>query len=389
MTTLSVVVPIRNERANIEPLIGKLDGALTGIDWEVIFVDDDSRDGTAPLLRDICQRRENVRCLQRVGRFGLASACIEGVLASASPYIAVMDGDLQHDETVLPTMLNRLQSMNIDIVVGTRFGDGGSVGNFAESRQRISRLGTVLSRLLVPSDLTDPMSGFFMMRREFFDLCVHELTGKGFKILLDLFASCPREVRFDEVPFRFRERQEGRSKLDLTVALEYLLLIADKTLGHIVPIRFIMFLMVGSIGVVIHLLLLTLFFQAAGAAFMVAQGLATFGAMTFNFFLNNILTYRDRRLHGRALANGLISFYLVCGAGALINVEVSETLFENGVAWAFAGLLGAGVSAIWNYAVTATFTWNRSTTARWRGRRAARRARPPRPVDSRPPGTGV
>ena len=358
LTELTVVIPTLNECGNLRPLLERLERALEGIRWEVIFVDDDSRDGSIEVLRDLQQRLPQVRAIRRIGRRGLSSACIEGMLASAAPYLAVMDADLQHDETILPEMMRRLQQSELDIVIGSRFVAGADANmGFSPRRLWLSQLGASLSRMISGVRLSDPMSGFFMLRRGFLEQTVRNLSGHGFKILLDLFASSPREVRFAEIPYRFRRRHAGQSKLDSVVMLEYVTLIGDKLLGQYIPIRFVIFVLVGLFGVLVHLTILTLFFRWIGLVFYHAQIIATLVAMTVNFNLNNLLTYRDRRLRGRGLIYGHLSFYLVCSIGAIANLQIAEMLYEMRVPWAPAGLLGAVVGAVWNYGVSSTFTW--------------------------------
>jgi dolichol-phosphate mannosyltransferase len=358
---LTVVVPTLNERDNIVELVTRLHGALRGVRWEVVFVDDDSRDGTSELLAGLARSRPNVRHLLRIGRRGLASACIEGMLASSAPFIAVMDADLQHDESVLPAMLAALRGADdLDVVVGTRFAEGGGVGEFGAGRLRMSRIASLLSRaVLRRARVSDPMSGFFMLRRSFLEETVRELSGHGFKILLDLFASAPREVRFAEVPYLFRVRRHGESKMNAQVVLEYVTLLADKLVGRYVPIRFMVFVLVGFLGLFVHLAVLGLFHEGLGTGFFHAQAAATLAAMTFNFNLNNVVTYRDRRLRGLDLVRGHLSFYLVCAIGAVANLEVATMLFDLRVPWPLAGLMGAVIGSVWNYAVSSTFTWRK------------------------------
>ena len=358
---LTVVVPTLNERDNIVELVTRLHGALRGVRWEVVFVDDDSRDGTSELLAGLARSRPNVRHLLRIGRRGLASACIEGMLASSAPFIAVMDADLQHDESALPAMLAVLRGADdLDVVVGTRFAEGGSVGEFGAGRLRMSRIASLLSRaVLRRARVSDPMSGFFMLRRAFLEETVRDLSGHGFKILLDLFASARREVRFVEVPYRFRTRRHGESKMNAQAVLEYVTLLADKLVGRYVPIRFVVFVLVGCLGLLLHLAVLGLLHKGLGTEFVYAQVAASLTAMTLNFNLNNVVTYRDRRLRGLDLVRGHLSFYLVCAIGAVANLEVATMLFDLRVPWPLAGLMGAVIGSVWNYAVTSTFTWRK------------------------------
>ena len=352
---LSVVIPTLNERDNVPLIVERLNRVLAGVAWEVIFVDDDSPDGTADAVRALARAQPNIRCLQRIGRRGLASACIEGMLASSAPYLAVMDGDLQHDEALLPRMFEKIRAEGLDVVVASRHVGDGSVGNFGASRVAISGFASKLSRVIVKADLTDPMSGFFMIERSAFDGAMRRLSGQGFKILLDLFASTPRPFTFAELPLRFRERLHGESKLDTLVAWEYLMLLLQKLLGPAVPVRFLLFSLIGGVGVGVHLA--TLWTTLHVAAFPTAQATATVVAMTFNFLINNLFTYRDRRLKGWRILSGLGSFYAVCGLGAVANVGIAASIAGNH-SWWLAGLAGAAVSAVWNYAMSSVFTWS-------------------------------
>jgi dolichol-phosphate mannosyltransferase len=293
-----------------------------------------------------------VRCLQRIGRRGLTTACIEGALAASAPYIAVMDADMQHDEKLLPQMLAILKSEPVDLVVGSRHVAGGGIGGLSASRAKISAVAARLSRIICKAEIADPMSGFFMLRRE-----VRRLSGQGFKILLDILASSPRPLRFRELPYEFRERQRGESKLGALVSWEYMMLITDKLIGQIVPVRFALFALVGGIGLFIHMSVLWFALTVAGSAFNPAQASAAVAAMTSNFFVNNLFTYRDRRLRGFALVRGLFTFYAICALGAVANVGIAGYVFSRNEVWWLAGLAGVLVGSVWNYAVSSVFTW--------------------------------
>jgi len=363
---LTVVIPTLNERENIAPLLERVDLALAGTRWEVVFVDDDSTDGTPELVREIGRADARVRCLHRIGRRGLSTACIEGILASASPFIAVMDADLQHDEALLPGMLNALRHEPCDIVVGSRYVSGGGVGEWNKTRASMSGFATRVSRLVCKTEIADPMSGFFMLRRDIFETAVRDLSGQGFKILLDLLASLPTPPRLKELPYQFRNRRYGESKLDTMVTWEFGMLLADKLVGHIVPVRFALFALIGALGVVVDLIVLWAAL-AVGTSFIAAQAVATVVAMTSNFFLNNVFTYRDQRLKGWRLWRGLFSFYVICALGAVANVGFAAFVFAGDARWlaGFSGIpwlasvAGVVVGSVWNYAVSSVFTWKR------------------------------
>jgi dolichol-phosphate mannosyltransferase len=363
---LAVVIPTFNERENIPVLVPALEKALRGIQWELIFVDDNSPDGTAECIRSMAATDCRIRVLERIGRRGLSSACIEGMLATPAPYIAVMDADLQHDESVLPKLLELMKSQHLDITVASRNVAGGSSRDgFSSSSWRLwlSSMGSRIGRLVYHADVSDPMSGFFLVDRAFFRQVVHRLSGTGFKILLDLLASSPRPIRVGEVPYHFRSRQLGESKLDVRVELEYLYLILDKAIGRFVPIRFVLFVLVGSAGLLIHLSTLGLLYGSGKTSFKVAQLAGTMVAMTFNFLLNNAVTFRDRRLRGWQLLVGLFTFYAACSLGAVINLSFAQFLFHLGAAWYLAGLAGIAVSSVWNYGVNLVLTWRRDSSS--------------------------
>jgi dolichol-phosphate mannosyltransferase len=354
---LAVVVPTLNELDNIRPFLERLEKALAGVAWEAVFVDDDSKDGTAQLIREIARKDARIRCVQRLGRRGLSSACVEGVLSSAAPYIAVIDADMQHDERLLPDMLRILSGGDTDVVVGSRYMQGGGTGSWDRKRVLISRFATRLSAVVVRASLTDPMSGFFMFRRDAFEQSMRRLSQHGFKILVDFFASAPRPLKFKELPYEFRERQFGESKLDAMVAWEYLMLIMDKLFGRYIPVRFVLFSAVGTLGLVVHMAVLAATHVGLGLSFVAGQSTATGVAMISNFALNNALTYRDQRLRGWRFLRGLVSFALVCAVGAAANVGVGNYLFQTEGSWWLAGIAGVVVGAVWNYAVSSVFTW--------------------------------
>jgi dolichol-phosphate mannosyltransferase len=354
---LSIVVPTFKERGNVAELVRRLDAALSGIAWEAIFVDDNSPDGTAAAVKDIAASDPRVRCLKRVGRRGLAGACIEGILSSAAPYVAVIDADLQHDEKALPAMLARLTDGGADLVAATRYVAGGSAEGLAGSRGAISALATRMTHRMVGTPLSDPMSGFFMMRRDRFDQIAPRLSPAGFKILLDIAATGGPGLRIAEQPYSFGERFAGESKFNAQIGVEFLGLLLAKMTGDLVDPRFIFFAIVGTIGLVVHLVTLFLVLWLLPEPFRVAQVIATIVAMTSNFLLNNELTYRDRRLKGWGMLRGFVLFCLIGSVGVLANVDLAGFLYEERSVWWVAGAVGAAMSALWNYAMSTLFVW--------------------------------
>ncbi len=355
---VTVVVPTYRERENIPLVVDRLEELLKDTEWEVVFVDDDSDDGSAEVLLDLSRRLPRVRAIRRIGRRGLTSACLEGMASSSAEIFAVMDADLQHDETVLPKMIAAFQEdPRLDLAVGTRYSGEGGVGNWSKSRQFVSRFATLIEKFILRTPLSDPMSGFFVLRRELFEETVRHLTGKGFKILLDIVLSTGRELRTREFAYEFRARRHGESKLDVVVGLEYLYLLVDKTLGRLVPVSFVLYVLAGLSGLLLHIAILGILYRGANVGFVNAQISATLVAMISNFLVNNAVTFRSRRLRGILLAGGLTAYMAICALGAIVNVQSAEYLYEHSIPWWFAGAAGAMIGAVWNYAVSTQIVW--------------------------------
>lgn len=354
-----MVVPTFNERDNVTVLYRRLEATLAGIAWEVVFVDDNSPDGTWDVVRALAQHDSRVRCIRRIGRRGLSGACIEGILASSAPYAAVIDADLQHDETQLPKMLSLLVSGQAELVVGSRYIEGYKSEGFNKQRAGASALATEVAKQVLRVEIADPMSGFFMIRRDRFEQLAPKLSVHGFKILLDVVASAQGSLRAVEIPYTFGARQHGESKLDSMVALDFLGLVLAKLTNDIVSLRFILFAMVGGIGLVVHLTTLFIALELFRVPFAEAQAAGALVAMTSNFILNNFLTYRDQRLKGFAIVRGLIAFYIVCSVGLLANVGVAFSVYDQEPIWWLAGLAGALMGVVWNYAMSGLFVWRK------------------------------
>src|SRR4030088_1661849 len=356
---LSVIVPTFNERDNVTTLFRRLETALAGVNWEVIVVDDNSPDGTWDVVRTLAREDRRVRCIRRIGRRGLSGACIEGILASSAPCAAVIDADLQHDETQLSKMLALLQGHEADLVIGSRYVEGGSADSFNKQRAGASVLATEVAKRVLRVKIADPMSVFFMIRRDCFEQLAPELSTQGFKILLAVVAPARGELRAVEIPYTFASRLHGESKLDSMVALDFLGLVLAKLTGDVVSLRFLLFAMVGSTGLFVHLAALFVALDVFDMPFPQAQACAALLALTSNFILNNFLTYRDQRLKGFAILRGLLLFYLVCSVGLVANVGVAFSVYDQEPIWWLAGAGGALMGVVWNYAMSGLFVWRR------------------------------
>jgi dolichol-phosphate mannosyltransferase len=356
---LSIIVPTFNERENVLNVIAAVSDALPNIAWEIVFVDDNSPDETAAFVRELAQVDGRIRCLQRLGRRGLSSACVEGIMSTAAPIFAVMDADGQHDEQALRRMFDVLSTTDADVAIGSRYAEGGGLSDWDAGRATMSRVATQIANKVTGTKLSDPMSGFFMMRRDAFLAAAPQLSSMGFKILLDISASSTRPLNVVDVPYEFRSRQRGESKLDLMALWEFLLLLLDKSVGRYIPVRLISFGMIGGCGVLVHVSVLATLFKLLNTDFLTAQIGGTFAAITSNFVLNNLLTYRDQRLTGLKFLRGWISFNLICAIGAVANVGIARWIYSTHSMWLADGLVGIAVGVVWNYSMSSMFTWNR------------------------------
>ena len=358
---LCIVLPTLNERANIAPLIARIEGALGEAGWEALVVDDDSPDGTAAEARALALADRRVRVIHRIGRRGLASAAIEGMCATPAPFVAVMDADHQHDPALLPAMLAALEADEADICVASRFVESVDQAGWADpERKRLSRLANAITRGLARVQLTDPMSGYFMVPSATGRALVPRMSGIGFKVLLDLLAASREPMRVHEFPLRFAPRRAGTSKLDRAILFDFLAGFYHSTLGRVVPTRFALFGTVGAIGVLVHYAVLATLYPGMTATFWKAQTLAVLVAMSFNFWLDNWLTYRDRRLIGISRwLGGWARFCATCALGGGANVAVATLMEGVGVWWPLAALVGILIGSVWNYALSSQFVWGR------------------------------
>ena len=268
-----------------------------------------------------------------------------------------MDADLQHDETLLADMFDALKRDEADLVIATRYGKGGDAASHRPFRLWLSQLATRLTRGILDVDVSDPMSGFFAIKRPMFDKLARNLSSHGFELLFDLLATTKDPPRIKELPYSFRTRLHGETKLDARVGMDFLELLLAKATRDLVPLRFLSFALVGLIGTVVHLAVLSFAYEIFNVPFMTAQIIAAFASMTSNFVLNNELTYAECRLRRLGALKGLALFYVVCSLGMLSNIGVANWLFVANSKWWVSGLIGSLVGLVWNYAVSTTLVW--------------------------------
>lgn len=357
---LSIIIPTYNERDNIEPLTRRLQTHLDGnVDYEIIVVDDDSPDQTWALAETLSKADPRLRVLRRTTKKGLASAVVDGFSSATGNVLAVIDADLQHDESILLSMHDQIA--NHDIVVGSRKVAGGGISQWNPLRRLISWFATQLARRFLRVPIADPMSGYFMLRREVFNEVAPKINPTGFKILLEI-ARHADSPKIAEVGYLFRPRQFGKSKLSVGPIFAYLGLIYDATIEKILPMRLIKFCIVGLSGVFVNLGILYLFANL----FALPKEAALIPAIAFsilsNYTLNNFWTFRDQVLRSwNAFTIGAVKYAAICSAGSLMNYAAALLLCKAaGMNLYLADIGGICLATIWNYCANARYTWRSS-----------------------------
>jgi dolichol-phosphate mannosyltransferase len=353
---LSVIIPTYNERDNIIPLVERIHQALSGHEYRLLFVDDDSHDGTAELARSLSSKYP-VSVIVRQDKKGLASAVVDGLKHTGGETVAVMDADLQHPPEVMPAMLEAMNN-GADIAIGSRYITGGGCQGWGLIRRIISRTAIFLAHLLLPStrNVKDPMSGFFMFRRQ--SVADADLKPFGYKILLEILV-LGNLYHAVEVPYIFRTRSHGESKLSSRQQIEYLRHIYSLMRRTGETWRIIKFCLVGISGIFVNEGLLWILAQLAGLPLVIASPISIECSIISNFTLNNFFTFHDRRsLALKSTLYRLLKFNLVSLGGLAINLGV--LLFFThviGVYYLVANLFGIVVAFIWNYILSTWWTW--------------------------------
>ena len=360
---LSLILPTFNEAENLPVLLPKLEEVLKNIPHEIIIVDDDSPDGTSRIAKELAEHISDLHVIRRIGRRGLSSAVVEGFLAAKGDVLAVMDADGQHDLTLIPKLYDAVHGGG-NVAIGSRYVEGGSVGKWDERRYMLSRIATGMAVRLCKVEVRDPMSGFFALDRRTFEATLPRLNPKGFKILLDFLVHVPKGTTAKEIPFTFGTRLHGESKLSRRVQIEFLEYLYDVTFGKYIPLTFVKYCIVGTLGIVVHVSM----YELLSSIFRDASGLSLYGfslsvigaietAIIFNFLLNNVWTFAHIKLKGFKMLQGFITFNLACAVGALANYATSAFLFSQGITDLLAVILGAFVGVFWNYTINRLMTW--------------------------------
>ncbi len=351
---VSIIIPTRNERENLPVLIGKLQQVMEGRHYEIVIVDDDSEDATWQVAEEFVQRYRNITVIRRINRKGLSSAITEGFLLGKGKYVAVLDADLQHDHRLIGAMLDEIG--DCDLVIGSRYMNQKSVPGWDSWRSRLSRAGTIMAQKLLKQEISDPMSGFFMIRRKIMQEIAPQLFEHGYKILFDILIRRP-DLKVKELPYDFKARLYGTSKLTAAVIFDFADLLISRAIPSRFNFQFIRYGAVGASGVVIHLFTLYVLYVVMGLLYPVSLVFAIETAMVSNYALNNQWTFKEHRFLGLQWWKGLVKFNLACMLGSALNLAIGWYLVEKTVPWFYASVLGIWVGTSWNYLSNRFFTW--------------------------------
>jgi dolichol-phosphate mannosyltransferase len=367
---VTIVSPTYNEAENVPRLVHDVDAVLSGIDYELLIADDDSPDRTWAVAQELATQNPRIRVLRRSTDRGLSPAVIEGFLSTSSDYVGVIDADLQHDPAILPQMIAALDA-GAEIAVGSRYVEGGGTGTWNAARRFQSWVATKLARTFLGVELTDPMSGYFILRRDDFNRIHKQLDSSGFKILLEIVGRLAPS-KLEEVPYTFRARVAGQSKLSSKVVLQYLgQLWRLSSVSRYMSVRFIKFALVGASGTIINLCAFLSFARLFGVRDWRISALATLFANLTNYVFNNAWTFVDRGHRGWSLVRGYVTYLGL----SLVGMSASTLTFAglNGayrtylhtvqpakesyiIALGFQ-LVAILVGTVFNYELNRRFTW--------------------------------
>jgi dolichol-phosphate mannosyltransferase len=374
---VSVITPTFNEAENLPILVGRLHDALADIPHEIIVADDDSPDRTWEVAEGLAADDPRITVMRRFHDPGLSASVLDGMSVARGEVLAVIDADLQHDESILADMVEQVLDDRADVVVGSRSTAGGGYGEWSSSRRFVSWVATLIARLLLRVPVSDPMSGYFAVSRRAYEATAPQLNPRGFKILLE-FIGRNRDLRVSEVGYEFSNRVHGETKLNRSVIRSYLLGVAELRLGRQVNPTFLLYVLVGIVGLIVNS---TAFWLAEWIGFpVVTTGLndeidpiATSFLFSLQlsilvlFVLNNEFTFWEQRFQGLRLLPAFVVYEAMSLLGAGVHVAVFTFLQESGFLLSFFGgatrvvhnLLGAVVALIINWYLNTTYLWRR------------------------------
>lgn len=354
---ISIIVPTLNEKGNINILFEEIKATFQNkdISWEIIFVDDSNNNETSDIINILQNNEKNIFLIKRFENRGLSSALILGALSSNSEYVVFMDADLQHPPKKILELYNEIKAKDIDLVSASRFLESNELLN--QGRYKASLFVNFLLKKLFKINYSDVLTGFFIINRIFFINNYNKLSNIGFKLLLDIILSSKKTIKYSEIPFEFKKRHSGESKLNSRVLVDFISLLIDKIIGKFIPARYFIYSFIGCIGIIFQLT--NFYFLQFFLNFNLALILSILFTIFFNFVLNNEFTYSDLKKRGYRFLIGLLKYYFFCSFGALFNFISARLIYDNTSNIYFAVLIGAFVGSIWNYSMNTSYNWNK------------------------------
>lgn len=353
---ISVIIPTYNEKDNIVPLIERLSKTFDGLNFEILLIDDNSKDGTIDVAAGLASKYP-VKVLVRTHERGLATAVLHGFQYAQGSIIGVMDADLQHPPEINADLLKAVEH-GADMAIASRYVKGGGCPNWGLVRRIISKGALTLAHIFLPTtrSVKDPMSGFFMFKRE--SMGENKLRPIGYKILLEMLVM-GKFQNIVEVPFIFEDRSSGRSKMKARQQIDYLRHIFSLMRREGELLRILKFVGVGLCGTIINEGLLWLLTQFGGLAFYYSALIAIEASIITNFTLNDYFTFADRRTgKTKSFLSRLLKFNITCAAGAAIQWGLLLLFTEVfGLYYLLSNLIGIVVAFIWNYVLNIAWTW--------------------------------
>lgn len=355
MTRATIIIPTYHERDNIAPLLERIHAAVKGHDYRVLFVDDDSQDGTSELVAEL-SRKYPVDIMVRKDKRGLASAVVDGITQAQGETLVVMDADLQHPPEVLPALLKKVDE-GFDMAIGSRYVPGGGCEGWGRLRRMISKGAIFIAHLLLPQTrkIKDPLSGLFAFKKKAIEGV--DLRPLGYKIILEVLIE-GRMKSVAEVPFKFVTRERGQSKLSAKQQVEFLkhTFSLMRRSGELA--RFVKFGLVGGSGIIVNEGLLWALTEFVGLPYTISSPIAVEASIISNFMLNDVFTFRDRRDRAGSGLIRFLKFNSVSLGGLVINVGTLWLLTTFlGVHYLVSNLAGIFLAFLWNFLLNSWWTW--------------------------------
>ena len=358
---ITFVLPTFNERSNIKFILKQLLDLNKNYETELIVVDDNSKDGTSEIVREIAKKEKNIILINRIDRFGLSSAIKEGCINASNEIIAIMDTDGQHKVEDIINAAEKLFFENLDVVIGSRFAHGASIKGLSQDREKGSIFANELAKYSLSrhySHISDFITGCIVLKRKSCIDFLKKVEVNGFKFLYELLSISKGTLKVGEIPLSFQPRKDGYSKLDIAVIWDFCVSLAHTFLNRSVPRKAISFGFVGSTGVFVQLICFYTLEMFSGLNFEFSLPIAVILAASSNFFINNWLTFRSKRLKNKKLILGLLKFLIVSSLPIFANVGLATSFYNYVAPNSFISqMAGIIIVFIWNYAASSRFVW--------------------------------